>query len=54
MTDTTADEITRDRKLLESFFAVIAGNIIRLEISNVPIIRIPITTVRAVKNDIKK
>lgn len=52
--DIIADNTTRDLKLLESFFAVKAGNIMRLEISKVPIILMPITTVKAVKNDIKK
>ena len=35
------------------FLAIIAGNTIKLEISNVPIILIPITTTNAVKNAIK-
>ena len=54
ITDIAADDITRDLKLLAIFFAMNAGNIIKLEISKVPIILIPTTTVRAVKNDIKK
>ena len=40
-------------KLLVSFLDIIAGNIIKLEINNVPIILIPITTTKAAINDIK-
>ena len=36
-----------------SFLAIIAGNTIKLEISKVPIILIPITTTSAVNNAIK-
>ncbi len=36
-----------------NFLAIIAGNTIKLEISNVPIILIPITTTNAVNNAIK-
>ena len=36
-----------------SFLAIIAGNTIKLEINNVPIILIPITTTNAVNKAIK-
>ena len=48
-----ADNIINALKLFTIFFALTAGNIIRLEISRVPIMRMPKTTVIAVKNEIK-
>ena len=48
-----ADEITRYLKLLTNFLAINAGKIIRLEIKSVPIILMPMTTVSAVRNEIK-
>ena len=54
ITEHIPDVITRDLKLLAKFLAVTAGKIIRLEISRLPIILIPITIVRAVRNDIRK
>lgn len=45
---------TRDLKFLDIFFAIKAGNIVKLDIKRVPTTRIPVTTVRAVINDIKK
>ena len=51
--DISPKAITKPLKLLTSFLAITAGNTMRPEISKVPIILIPITTVKAVKNDIK-
>ena len=49
-TETTAEQITTKRKLLQRRIAVSAGKIIKLEINSEPIIRIPSTMVTAVKN----
>ena len=43
------DRITTALKLFTSFPAVTAGKMIRLEMRRLPIIRMPRTTVRAVK-----
>ena len=47
------DIITNPLKLVVNFFAMIAGNTIRLDIKSVPIIRIPTTTTKAVRSAIK-
>ncbi len=52
--DIIAETITNDLKLLVIFRDIIAGNTIRLDIIKVPIILIPITTIRAVIRDITK
>ena len=51
--DIIADIIISPLKLLEIFLAINAGKIIKLDINKVPIIRIPKTTVIAVKKEIK-
>lgn len=51
--DIIPDIIINSLKLLANPFAMTAGKIIRLDISNVPIILIPSTTISAVKNDIR-
>lgn len=51
-TERIADVIITLLKVLHTCIAVSAGKIIRLEISSVPIIRIPSTTVSAVKTAI--
>ena len=52
ISDITAELITTERKLEKIRIELSAGNIIKLDISIVPIIRMPITTVTAVKNAI--
>lgn len=52
ITEITAEVITTDLKCLHTRIADSAGNIIRLEINNAPIILIPKTIVTAVKNAI--
>lgn len=47
------ESITILLKLFVNFLAIIAGNTIKLDINNVPIILIPNTTTIAVINDIK-
>lgn len=47
-TDVSTDITTNPLKLVVNFLAIIAGNTIKLEISNVPIILIPTTTTNAV------
>ena len=51
-TDITAEQIATDLKLLQRRMELSAGNIIRLEISRAPIMRIPRTTVTAVSTAI--
>jgi hypothetical protein len=48
-----ADSSIRFLKLFAIFLAITAGNITKLEISNVPIILMPSTTVKAVRKEIK-
>ena len=52
ITDTTAELIVTERKLLNTRIEQSAGKIIRLEISILPISRIPITIVIAVSSAI--
>ena len=52
MVETIAEKITTDLKLLHIRIEVKAGKIRRLDISNAPIRRMPITVVIAVKNAI--
>lgn len=47
------EQITNPLKLFVNFLDITAGNIIKLEISNVPIILIPTTTTNAVISAIK-
>lgn len=51
--DIITDIIAISLKKCVNFLAIIAGKTIKLEISNVPIILIPITTTKAVNNAIK-
>ena len=53
-TDRIDEHIMTDLKLLDNLIDVKAGNMTRLEISSVPIIRIPRTMVTAVKKAIKR
>ena len=53
ITDVKTDITTNPLKLVVNFFAIIAGNTIKLDINNVPIILIPTTTTNAVINAIK-
>ena len=53
ITDIIPDITISSLKLFVSPLAMIAGKIIRLEIRSVPIILIPNTTIKAVKNDIR-
>ena len=51
--DIIPEIIINSLKLFVNPLAIIAGNTIKLEINNVPIILIPNTTINAVKNDIR-
>ncbi len=51
MNDITPEIITSERKPRAMIFALTAGRIITPEIKSVPVIRIPITTTRAVNID---
>lgn len=53
ITDISTESTTNPLKLFVNFLAIIAGKTIKLEISKVPIIRIPSTTTTAVINEIK-
>ena len=48
-----AERVTRYLKLRTNFLAIMAGKIIKLEIKSVPIILMPMTTVSAVRKEIK-
>ena len=50
--DVITDIITNPLKLVVNFFEITAGNTIKLEINNVPIILIPRTTTKAVNIEI--